>query len=68
MISKIYNSNQILYKANTLKGKSKKEIEDMFTGIKVSKKNKFAKVITPLEKRKAELAKQYKDKIKNQCF
>jgi hypothetical protein len=58
----IYNSPYFLFKAGSLKGKTKKEIEEFFVKqkkqAKVPKKQRY---ISPLEKRKAKLAKQYKE-------
>ena len=58
----IYNSPYFLFKAGSLKGKTKKEIEEFFAKqkkqAKVPKKQRY---ISPLEKRKAKLTKQYKE-------
>ena len=58
----IYNSPYFLFKAGSLKGKSRKEIDAFFKRQKDQAKKPKPKQIDPLVKRKAQLAKQYKKK------
>lgn len=60
----IYNSPYFLFKAGSLKGKSRKDIEAIFERQKNQPKK--SKQIDPLAKRKAQLAKKYKEKHGNQ--
>ena len=62
----IYNSPYFLFKAGSLKGKSKKEIEEFFAKQKKQASKPKSKKIDPLVKRKAQLAKQYKQKCKEE--
>lgn len=63
IVMSIYNSPYFSFKAGSLKGKTKKEIEAFFKKQKEQfKPVKKERYVSPLEKRKAQLAKQYKEK------
>ena len=57
MISKIYNSNYAIWKAGSLKDKTKNEIQKDFDKQNKTKPNKVKRRLTPLEKAKKRIIK-----------
>jgi hypothetical protein len=57
MISKIYKSNKAIWKAGSLKDKTKNEIQKEFDKQNKIKPSKFKRRLTPLEKAKKRIIK-----------